>query len=186
MATGSRQPIDDPEVQEEALLSLHVAGLPIDPRIAVYSTIILLSGFALVDVTDTEMSWGAWGKVFGAALAPVAAVAVAHGFADVLGLEVRTKKQLTSAALAHVVRHNLQFFYVAAIALLVLAPMLVLGISASQAVTIVILLGTGSLVGWGVLAARRVGLSWRGTLVYALAYGCIGVLVVWIKFWLTH
>ena len=186
MAPGSTQPSDDPEVQEEALLSLHVAGVPIDPRIAVYSTVILLSGFALVDVTDTEMSWGAWGKVFGAALAPVAAVAIAHGFADVLGFEVRTKTQITGSALAHVLRHNLQFFYVAVIALLILAPMLVLGISASTADTVVLVLGTGSLVGWGALAAHRVGLGWRGTLLYAVIYGCIGLLVVWLKYWLTH
>lgn len=186
MATGSTQPIEDPEVQEEAKLSLHIAGIAIDPRIAVYSTITLLSGLALVDVSDTGMSWEDWGKVFGAALAPVAAVAVAHAFADVLGFEVRTRQQLAAKDLKHVVQHNLQFFYVVALTIVVLALMLVIGLSASRADTIVIQLGTCSLVVWGVVAARRVGLGWRGTLVYAVAYGCMGVLVVLIKFWLTH
>ena len=186
MSSATDRHSENPEEREEALLSLHIAGLPIDPRIAVYSTIILMSGLALLDFQDTELSWSQWGKVFGAALAPVAAVAVAHAFADALGYEVRTQTRLDAKAMGHIVRHNLQFFYVAVITLVILAPLLVFNVSASSAANILLVLGTANLVGWGTFAGRRVGLGWRGVLIYALAYGFVGVIVVLVKYWLTH
>jgi hypothetical protein len=186
MEPGTEQHSDDLAKREEELLSFHIAGLPIDPRIAVYSTIILMSGLALLDFQDTELSWSQWGKVFGAAFAPVAAVAVAHAFADALGYEVRTKRQLNAKAMTHIVLHNLQFFYVAVITLVLLAPLLLLNVAASSAANILLILGTANLVGWGTFAGRRVGLGWRGVLIYAIAYGFVGVVVVWLKYWLTH
>jgi hypothetical protein len=186
MEPGINPHQEDPDEREESLLTLHIAGLTIDPRIAVYSTIILMSGLALLDFQDTELSWSQWGKVFGAAFAPVAAVAVAHAFADALGYEVRTKTRLDSRAISHVVFHNIQFFYVAVITLVLLAPMLLLNVAASSAANILLILGTANLVGWGTFAGRRVGLRWRGVLIYALAYGLVGVIVVWVKYWLTH
>jgi hypothetical protein len=56
MEPGTEQHSDDLAKREEELLSFHIAGLPIDPRIAVYSTIILMSGLALLDFQDTELS----------------------------------------------------------------------------------------------------------------------------------
>jgi len=60
MSSATDRHSENPEEREEALLSLHIAGLPIDPRIAVYSTIILMSGLALLDFQDTELSWSQW------------------------------------------------------------------------------------------------------------------------------
>jgi hypothetical protein len=186
MSSAPDRQIENPVEREEALLSLRVAGLPIDPRIAVYSTIILMSGLALLDFQDTELSWSQWAKVFGAAFAPVAAVAVAHAFADALGYEVRTQTRLDAKAMGHIVRHNIQFFYVAVITLVILAPSLALNVAASTAANILMIIGTANLVGWGTFAGRRVGLGWRGVLIYALAYGFVGVIVVLVKYWLTH
>ena len=70
--------------------------------------------------------------------------------------------------------------------LLLLVPMLILHVTANSAANVLLIMGTVNLVGWGTFAGRRVGLSWRGVLIYAIAYGSVGLIVVWVKYWLTH
>lgn len=170
----------------EGTLSLHIGRLPIDARIAVYSTIILMSGLALIDASSRTLGVGDWGKVFGAVIAPVAAVAVAHAFADFLGHEVHSQAPLTTDQRRHIILHNLQFLYPAVVTVIVVVPMLVMNVRANAAINLLLLLGLLSLVAWGTFAGRRVGQGFWGTVGYAVAYGCVGLLVVLVKYWLTH
>ena len=124
----------------EGLLSLHLGRIPIDVRVAVYSTIILVH-------TGTHLS-----------------------------REVRTK----------IVLHNLQFLYPGIVTSIFLVPMLIFHVPADVAVNMLLLIGSASLVCWGTFAGRRVGLAFWGTLTYALGYGGVGLLVVLVKYWLTH
>lgn len=178
----------DPEETgtSEGRLSLHIGPLPVDARIAVYSTIILMSGFALYDPGDEPLGIAQWAEVLGAVLSPLVAVGLAHAFADLLGYEVHSRRAITAGQQRHILLHNLQFLYMAAVTLMILLPMLVLRVPASTGVNIVLLLGLAALVAWGTFAGRRVGLGLRGTLGYAAAYGAVGLLVVVVKYWLTH
>jgi hypothetical protein len=174
------------DVSGENRLSLHLGRLPIDVRVAVYSTLILMSGFALYDPGTVALTWTEWVKEFGAVLAPVAAVALAHAFAEALGHEVHTGTHLSPAVRHTIVRHNLQFLYPGIVTSFFLVPMLILHVPADTAVNMLLLLGSASLVCWGTFAGRRVGLGFWGTLTYALGYGAVGLLVVLVKYWLTH
>jgi|GEM_PF-534060 hypothetical protein len=174
------------DISGESRLSLHIGRLPIDVRVAVYSTIILMSGLALYDPGTVALDWTEWAKEFGAVLAPVAAVALAHAFAEALGHEVHTGTHLTPAVRKKIVLHNLQFLYPGIVTSFFLVPMLILHVPADVAVNTLLLVGSASLVCWGTFAGRRVGLGFWGTLTYALGYGVVGLLVVLVKYWLTH
>ena len=170
----------------EGLLSLHLGRIPIDVRVAVYSTIILMSGLALYDPGTVALTWTEWVKEFGAVLAPVAAVALAHAFAEALGHEVHTGTHLSREVRTKIVLHNLQFLYPGIVTSVFLVPMLIFHVPADVAVNMLLLIGSASLVCWGTFAGRRVGLAFWGTLTYALGYGGVGLLVVLVKYWLTH
>ena len=179
MSTAERALPEDPDSPSvTASLAAHVLRVAIDPRMAVYSTIILMATFALLDEGTTVLTLSEWFYLVAEAAAPLLAITVAHAFSEALAYEVRHHTPLTHPVRKAIVLHNLQMLYIVVPVAVLALPFLLFHIEANTAINVVLLLAGLSLVGWGLYAARRVGkIGWR-RLYYAVSYPVIGIGVV--------
>lgn len=171
----------DDELTDEELsseLSVGRGRLRLDPRIAVYSTILLMATFALIDRGDELLTWNSWLVLVGEATAPLLAVALAHSFSEALAYEVRTHQPLTMAVRKRLALTNLQFLYIVIPAAVLAIPFVLFHLRANMAINVVITLSALSLVGWGLYAAHRVGHTVRRRVYYAISYPVAGIGVV--------
>jgi hypothetical protein len=80
---------------------------------------------------------------------------------------------------------NLQYLYVAVPPLVVLVFAFEEGWDASETVALLLLLGAGSLMFWGWLMAERARLAPRWCVMYAIAYGLLGLVILALEIVLT-
>lgn len=176
----------DPVHPDPADLQWNVWFLTLDPHRLIYGTIILMTAFAIYDEGSAPLARGALIELFGVALAPLFALAMAHAFSDALDMQIRNGRRLSGADRRHVAAINLQYLYVALPPVLLMTILTILQWDANEIVAIVEVLGVLSLAAWGSLAARTAGLSrWRQT-TFAVNYALMGVLVIGVELAITH
>jgi hypothetical protein len=167
-------------------LKLTFWGLSFDAHRVIYATIILMTALAIYDEGHDPLRAIPILTMFGIAVAPLFALAMAHAFSDALDLQIREGRRLTGRDRRHLLVENLEYLYIALPPLLLSGVLSVLGWGGEDVVSLVQLLGAASLAMWGVLAARTAGLSRWGQFRFAVAYAFMGLLVVGVELILTH
>lgn len=157
-----------------------------NPRVIVYATIIQLAAFAIFDHGDGPVTEASFREIAAVSLSPMIAVALAHTFAEVLDHQIAHGNRFRWRDVGELVRPNLQFLYVGLAPIVIAIPFAVAGVTNDVVVNTVYAFGVASLFIWGFIAARGSGRPLRGQVLYALAYGILGLLVVGIELLLTH
>ena len=157
-----------------------------NPRIIVYATIIQLAAFAIFDQGTEPINDFVYRNIIVVSLGPMFAVAAAHMFAEVLDHQIGRGENFRWREAGPLLRQNLQFFYVGFAPLVIALPFLLTDISANTVVNVIFAFGIASLFFWGALAARYSGRTPAKQLLFALAYGILGLLVVGIELVLAH
>lgn len=167
-------------------LKLRFWGLSFDAHRVIYATIILMTALAIYDEGHDPLRAIPILTMFGIAVAPLFALAMAHAFSDALDLQIRNGRRLTGKDRRHLLAENLEYLYVAIPPLLLAAILSVLGWGAQDVVGIVQLLGTASLAMWGVFAARTAGLGRWAQVRFGVGYAFMGLIVIGVEQALTH
>lgn len=157
-----------------------------NPRVIVYATIIQLAAFAIFDQGDGPVTEASFREIAAVSLSPMVAVALAHTFAEVLDHQIAHGNRFRWRDVGELVRPNLQFLYVGLAPIVIAIPFALTGATNDVVVNTVYAFGVASLFIWGFIAARGSGRPLRGQVLYALAYGILGLLVVGIELLLTH
>lgn len=172
--------------QHDEALHLRVWFLVLDPHAVIYSTIMLMTAYALYDEGTERLVEGAWLELVAIGLAPLFALSMAHAFSDALDLQIRYGRRLSRRDRRSLLAKNLQYMYVAIPPTIVLAVLTVLHWDANDAVGLLLLIGLGSLFFWGTFAARKARLNWVRQVTFGLSYGLMGFLVLLVELAITH
>jgi len=171
---------------DETPQELRVSVVTLEPHALIYSTIMLMTAYALFDEGDEPLRDGAWIELGLIGLAALFALSMAHAFTEALDTQILYRRRLTRSDRFRIFRNNLQYMYVAVPAILILLIATSVNWSADAGVGILMLVGLGTLFFWGSFAAREAGLGrWR-QLSFGLSYGFIGILVLIVELALTH
>lgn len=174
-------PVGDPHD-----IQFRVGPLVLDPHVLIYSTLMLLTAYALFDEGTELLVEGAWAGLIGITIAPLFALSMAHAFSDALDTQIRTGHRLTGAERRKIAADNLQYMYIGVPPIILLGILTPLEWDANDAVGLIVVLGLLSLAFWGAFAAYRAGLSWVRQLTFALGYGFMGLLVLLVELAITH
>lgn len=167
-------------------LKLRIGPVTFDPHRVIYSTIILMTAFAIYDEGKDPFSAVPLVTMFGIALAPLFALTMAHAFSDALDLQIRNGRRLTGHDRRHLITTNLEYLYVAIPPILLGSVLAMLGWNANDVVTTMQVLGLASLVFWGVFAARTARLGAWTQVRFGISYGVMGMIVILVELILTH
>jgi hypothetical protein len=182
--------VTDPEAVEDVAspldIRLRFGRLSLDPHRIIYSTIMLMTAFALYDEGTAPLKTGAVVELIGVAIAPLFALAMAHAFSDALDLQIRNGRRLTRADRRHLLGVNLQYLYVAIPPIAIIIVLTIVGWDANDIVGLVELLGVASLFFWGAFAARKAHLGRGRQFTFGFNYALMGLLVILIELILTH
>lgn len=171
---------------EQTPQPLQVSVVVLEPHALIYSTIMLMTAYALFDEGTAPLLDGALLELSLLGLAALFALAMAHTFTEALDLQILYRRRLNRQDRLRIVLNNLQYMYVAVPAILILLVLAPLNWDSDSAVGVLMLVGLGTLFFWGSFAARKAGLSrWR-QLSFGLSYGFIGILVLLVELALTH
>ncbi len=180
----------DPQQTEPSpparLLKVRAFGVDFDVHRLVYATIILMTALAIYDEGTTPFKRDPLLEMFGIAIAPLFALAMAHAFSDAIDMQIRYGRRLTGRDRRHLLAENLEYMYVAIPPLLLAAVLAIAGLDANDVVGIVQLLGTLSLALWGVVAARAANLSGWKQARFGVSYALMGLIVIGVELALTH
>ncbi len=180
----------DPEAVEavESPLDIRLTfgRLSLDPHRLIYSTIILMTAFAIYDEGTSPLKTAAVIEIIGVSIAPLVALAMAHAFSDALDLQIRNGRRLTRTDRRHLIGVNLQYLYVAIPPILLTIALSIVGWDANDIVSLVQLLGTASLFFWGAFAARKAHLGRGRQFTFGFNYALMGLLVILVEQILTH
>jgi hypothetical protein len=165
---------------------MHLGPLWIEPRVVIYATLIQMTAYALFDVPDIPIGFNEFNVLFGVAVVPMFALAVAHAFSEVLDLQIRLRRRMSWADVLVILHSNVQFLYVSLIPIILLSLGWVLQVHQSTAVNLVLCAGVISLAGWGGYGARQAGLRPWTCVVFGAAYACLGALVVGLEILIRH
>ncbi len=179
-------PASDPASGQSTDLTLRLWFLSVDPHIIIYSTIILMTAYALFDEGSAPLAEGPWMELIGISIAPLFALGMAHAFSEALDLQIRNGRRLTGRDRRALVRANAQYLYVAIPPILLLGILVLLDWTADDAVSLVLDLGLVSLFFWGVYAGRKAGLSLPRQLMFGFNYALMGLVVLIIELLLRH
>jgi hypothetical protein len=150
------------------------ASDPVDVDRVIYATITLMSVLIIYDGWQQLRFIAVVGVIVG----PVLAMFLAHVFSASLAQQLSLGKPVTMAGRMKIVRSESRFLLLCVPPVLLVGILVPLGVSISEAIRSVLVLGTVSLGFWGGVAGRRAGLrGWR--LVRAVMAGLlIGVLIL--------
>lgn len=158
----------------------------LDPRTITYSTILMLTAVALLNPQSETMTAGDLLVGFWVLLGPLFAISMAHGFSEAIDLQIRYRRRLTWADRRHLAAVNLQYLIIGVIAFVVLLVPFALGWSTEAALNLMYVLGVGSLMFWGGVAAYKAGLPRGRQIVLGLNYGILGFMIVIVEVWIRH
>ena len=167
-------------------LKVRIGPVTFDPHRVIYATIILMTAFAIYDQGTDPFAAVPLVTMFGIALAPLFALAMAHAFSDALDLQIRNGRRLTGLDRRHLLATNLEYLYVAIPPIVLGSVLAVLGWQANDVVATMQALGLASLVLWGVYAARTASLGPWTQVRFGVGYGVMGLLVILVELILTH
>lgn len=158
----------------------------VDPHIVVYSTIMLMTTYAVYDEGTSQLTRADWFEIAALGIAPLFALSMAHAFSEAIDLQIREGRRLTNGDRWHLFRSNLQYLYVAVPPIVLAGIMWGLGSDANDAVGLIQILGIGSLFFWGAYAGRRAGYGWLRQTTFGLSYGLMGLFVLAVEYAVTH
>jgi len=167
-------------------LHLHLWRLSLDPHRIIYSTIMLMTAYAIYDEGTDPLSERSFVVLIGLSIAPVFALSMAHAFSDALDIQIRYGRRLTGHDRRHLFLSNLQYLYVAIPPLIVMAVLGLLGWDANDVLGLVQLLGVLSLGWWGWYAGSKAGAGLARRAWFAVSYTVMGLVVIAIELILTH
>jgi hypothetical protein len=101
-----------PPVGDPHDIQFRVGPLVLDPHVLIYSTLMLLTAYALFDEGTELLVEGAWAGLIGITIAPLFALSMAHAFSDALDTQIRTGHRLTGAERRKIAADNLQYMYI--------------------------------------------------------------------------
>ena len=165
---------------------LQVGPLWIEPRVVIYATIIQMTAYAIYDPIDSDVTLGRFAELFWIAVVPMFALAIAHGFSEVLDLQIRLRRRMSWGDLRVILHSNVQFLYVSLIPIILLLFCCLIAVNEESAVSFILYLGVISLAGWGGYGARRSGLKRWQWLLFGAAYACLGAIVVLLEILVRH
>lgn len=174
------------EVSRPEDLRFRWRWLSLDPHVVVYSTIILLTAFALYDEGTEALFDGALLELIGISMAPLFALTMAHAFSDAIDMQIRTGHRLTGGERWHLLTKNLQYMLVGIPPTIMLCILTLLHWDANDAVGIIMIIGLLSLAFWGGYAAYKAALPvWRW-ITFGFGYGLMGLIVIIVELAITH
>jgi hypothetical protein len=165
---------------------LQIGPLWIEPRVVVYATIIQMTAYAIYDPVESAVTLDGFIQLFWIAVVPMFALAIAHGFSEVLDLQIRIRRSIKGHDLRVILHSNVQFLYVSLIPIILLIICWLIDVSEKSAVKFILYLGIISLAGWGGFGARRSGLKTWQWLLFGAAYACLGAIVVLLEILIRH
>jgi hypothetical protein len=177
---------DDQAPPRDVDLQLHVWKLSMDPHRIIYSTIMLMTAYAIYDEGTDPLSERNFVVLVGLSIAPLFALTMAHAFSDALDLQIRNARRLTGHDRRHLVVANIQYLYVAIPPLIVMAALGLLGWDANDVLGMVQLLGVLSLGWWGWYAGTKAGAGLARRIWFAVSYTLMGLVVIAIELLITH
>jgi hypothetical protein len=164
----------------------HIGRLRMDPHRIIYSTILLMTAYAIYDEGDTPFDGQGYIALIGVSIAPLFALAMAHVFSDALDMQIRNGRRLTGHDRRHLLATNLQYVYVAIPPMMVIAVLGLLAWDANDVLGVVQLMGVLSLGWWGWFAGRKAGVSRARRAWFAFSYAVMGLVVIGVELILTH
>lgn len=165
---------------------LRIWRLVIETHIVVYSTIILMTAYAVFDEGTDRLLERDLLELLGIGFAPLFAVAMVHAFSDSIDMQVRYGRRLNRHDRRSILARNLQYLYILVPPTIIFGVLALFHVDANDAVDAVLALGIVSLFFWGALAARRAGLGWGRQLTFSFSYGLMGMFVLVIELAITH
>lgn len=167
-------------------IELHIGRLRMDPHRIIYSTILLMTAYAIYDEGDTPFDSRGYIALIGVSIAPLFALAMAHAFSDALDMQIRNGRRLTGHDRRHLAASNLQYIYVAIPPMLLIALLGLLHWDANDVLSAVQVLGLLSLGWWGWFAGAKAGVSIGRRAWFAFSYTLMGLIVIGVELLLTH
>jgi len=167
-------------------LQLHIWRLSMDPHRIIYSTILLMTAYAIYDEGTDPFSRRTYIALIGLSIGPLFALMMAHAFSDALDLQIRNGRRLTGHDRRHLFFSNVQYLYIAIPPLLVFAILGPLGWDANDVLGIVQLLGLLSLGWWGWFAGMKAGVGRARRWWFACSYTLMGAVVIAVELIITH
>lgn len=149
---------------------------------AIYGTIIVMAALAVFDAERPDVSVV---DVVSVVLAPLLALAAAHTFSDLGDRQIALGRPLSAADWRALLLENVEYLYIAVPPLLALIVAVESDLDVAEAVGLLLLLGTASLVFWGWLAGRRAGFGAGWQTLTAVLYGLVGLAVVVLELFLA-
>lgn len=178
MPDESTNPHEDPR--------LRFGPIRVDPRAAIYATIIMITALTVFSEGEGDMTWYMFRRVSAVLVAPLFALAMAHAFSEALDLQIRFNRRLNRHDRRHVFIVNMQYLY-PCIGPVAFALVATLFHWSTDFTTWFILIGLFiSLFGWGFYAGRRARLPLGRQLVFGSGYALLGLLVLVVELFLTH
>ena len=165
---------------------LRIGPIRVDPRAAIYATIIMITALAVFDEGTGEMTWSMLERTTAVIIAPLFALAMAHAFSEALDLQIRFHRRLNKHDRRHVLIVNLQYLYpaIGPVAFAVIAA--VFGWDTEFTTWVILIALFLSLFWWGFYAGRRARLPIGRQLVFGIGYSLLGLIVLLVELWMTH
>lgn len=165
---------------------LRIGPVRIDPRAAIYATIIMITALTVFEEGSGPMTWGLFRRTSGVLIAPLFALAMAHAFSEALDLQIRFHRRLNRHDRRHVFIVNMQYLYpcIGPVAFALLATLF--HWDAGVTTWIILIALFISLFGWGFYAGRRAKLPVGRQLVFGVGYSLLGLIVLVVELMMTH
>ena len=165
---------------------LRFGPIRVDPRAAIYATIIMITALTVFSEGDGDMTWYMFRRVTAVLVAPLFALAMAHAFSEALDLQIRFHRRLTRHDRRHVFIVNMQYLYPCIGPVIFALVATLFGWDAGFTTWVILIALFISLFGWGFYAGRRARLPLGRQLVFGCGYALLGLLVLVVELFLTH
>lgn len=165
---------------------LRIGRIWVDPRAAIYATIIMITALTVFDEANGDMTWDMFKRTSAVLIAPLFALAMAHAFSEALDLQIRFHRRLNKHDRRHVLIMNLQYLYACIPPVLFALIATIFGWDAGFTTWAILIALFVSLFWWGFYAGRRARLPLGRQFTFGIGYSLLGLIVLIVELWMTH
>lgn len=165
---------------------LRIGPIRVDPRAAIYSTIIMITALTVFDEGTGDLTWNMFKRTTVVIIAPLFALAMAHAFSEALDLQIRFHRRLNRHDRRHVFIVNMQYLYPAIGPVVFAFVAATFGWDTEFTIWVILIALFLSLFWWGFYAGRRARLPIGRQLVFGIGYSLLGLIVLIVELWMTH
>jgi hypothetical protein len=167
-------------------VDLRIGPLRLRIGVLIYAIIVSLASLAVYDEPDVPIDLRSGFGVLLVVVAPVAALAVAHLFAEAAHEQLVLGRTPRWADVRPLVQVNAQFLLVG-ITVIVLVPIaMALGLTVDTTVDVLMIIKVAVLFGLGTVIAQRTHTRGGFRALITLGYGIIGLVIVFLELILGH